>query len=347
MLAISSSFALFSLILVGEVVSAKPHHSPLERRKDHHRRHKSADPAASPSPPSAPLAARDDSNVVYVDVWSTTTVTASPSLSSGGDDSDPPPVVGAVLAEQDGGPPNVVTVDVTSTVIKTVHQGGAGGQQQQQQQTKQVKPPPATTVTGTKVIPTAGFVAISTGKGTTVTIQDTATPTGIAQPSATGGEPDNSDAANQQWVALHNDRRRRFGNVPALQWRDDLVAVAKEKAGLCNKAHTKAAENLQWGSGMGTPDSAVVAWVDDEIKYYNFNNPTYSDESGHFTQAVWKNTSYVGCWISKCSPNTVVGPEYEQSFQTACEYDPAGNYVGEENFRENVFPEGTNWQDYQ
>nr|XP_019009678.1 uncharacterized protein I206_05238 [Kwoniella pini CBS 10737]OCF48459.1 hypothetical protein I206_05238 [Kwoniella pini CBS 10737] len=315
MLAISSSFALLSLLLSCELISAKPHHSPLERRKVQHRRHRNQD--ISPVPPSVPLAARKDDNVVYVDVWSTTTVTASSSSSSSAatsatsaDDSKPPEVIGAIVADQDGNSPNVVTVDVTSTVIKTIKQGekeqkpASTSQQQVQETNKPVK----TTLTATKAIPTVGAIAISTGKGITKTIQETYTPTREQYTTETALPTNGYDKqAQKSWIDLHNDRRKIYGNVPSLQYRADLVITAKEKAELCNANHTKVAENLQWGDGIGTPYSAIRDWVDKEAQIFDFNNPTYDDRTGHLTQVVWKDSVYVGCWIAMCGSDTKVG----------------------------------------
>ncbi|OCF72453.1 hypothetical protein I204_06832 [Kwoniella mangroviensis CBS 8886] len=350
----SASFGVLSLLLLGDLANAKPHHSPLERRMNKHRRRGSLEGSISPSPPPVPLIPRGESDdiVVWIDITSTTTVTASStqetSSSSDSDkgDGDPPAVVGAVLAGQDGGSneePNVVYVDITSTVIRTLQHGDSGGgaqaTQPQNSQNSQNQPPPTTTITATrsKAIPTVGAVAISTGKGVTTTIMDTASGTAAAMSTASA-LPTNgaNEEAQGPWVKYHNEARAKY-QVGVLQWRADLVNLAKEKAELCNKKHTVAAENLQWGSGMGTPESAVTGWMGED-KLYNWNNPSYSDATGHFTQVVWKNTTSVGCWIAECPQGSVVGPQYDQSFQTACEYDPAGNFVGEQNFRENVLP---------
>ncbi|WVW79064.1 hypothetical protein I302_101027 [Kwoniella bestiolae CBS 10118] len=369
MLVISTSFAVLSFLLLGDLggilANAKPPHSPLERRMNKHRRR--ADLEVSPSPPPVPLVPREESddNVVWVDVTSTTTVTPSASKaketsSSGKDDSEnPPAVVGAILAGQDGdSSPNVVYVDVTSTIIKTVQQGAP--QPTHQQQTQQNKAPPTTTITATrsKAPVTVANVAISTGKGVTTTIQDTTTGTGVAMSTASAGPINNDDPAVQaRWVALHNKARARYG-APPLQWKPELMGLAKEMANNCNKTHMVAAENLQWGSGTGTPEGALQGWVDKEESnmteklnfhrnpksksdQYDWNHPEYQDGYGHFTQVVWKDTQYVACFIATCKRNTVVGPQYDQSFQTACEYEPAGNYIGEENFRANVLPPGT------
>lgn len=34
------------------------------------------------------------------------------------------------------------------------------------------------------------------------------------------------------------------------------------------------------------------------------------DKTGHFTQAVWKNSRFVGCYTTKCNPGTVFEASY-------------------------------------
>ncbi|WWC91374.1 uncharacterized protein L201_006317 [Kwoniella dendrophila CBS 6074] len=377
MLVISSFFTILSLLSLGEVVvEAKSHNSPLGRKVSQHPHRRHVDirnPLVARK--------NDDDNVVWVDVTSTKTLTASATQASAASISvsnDPPPLVGAVLAGQEGdsspdskfnsnsdnnnnndnnsneNDENIVWVDVTSTITETVHitpmasSSSSSASEQQQEQTSsssEEKEVPKTTITGTrtKAIPTVGAVAISTGKGgKTSIIQDTSTQSAVAQSTATASSDKPINGANEQaqkpWVDLHNAARAKY-QVGPVSWRQDLVAIAKEHAQACNKAHTKAAENLQWGSGMGTPKSAVDAWMEEDA-LYKWDNPVYSDATGHFTQVVWKNTSFIGCWIAECDPQKIA-PGHTQSFQSACEYDPAGNFVGAESFRANVLTKGS------
>lgn len=83
----------------------------------------------------------------------------------------------------------------------------------------------------------------------------------------------------------------------------------------------KFGENLFSYTGPTKSCEAMVrAWYN-EIKDYNFDDPTFSSETGHFTQVVWKSTTHVGCAHSKG-----VGTRW---VYMACEYDPPGNYDGE------------------
>ena len=50
-------------------------------------------------------------------------------------------------------------------------------------------------------------------------------------------------------------------------------------------------ENLYWGWGSGGPPATLdagQAWYD-EVELYDFNNPGFSMETGHFTQVKFMN----------------------------------------------------------
>ena len=61
-----------------------------------------------------------------------------------------------------------------------------------------------------------------------------------------------------------------------------------------------------------------------EIDKYNFTNPGFSMETGHFTQVVWKSSQRIGCGISNNG----------SEFYGVAQYDPPGNFIGE--FEQNV-----------
>ena len=52
-------------------------------------------------------------------------------------------------------------------------------------------------------------------------------------------------------------------------------------------------ENL----AMGDPESATDRWYN-EVDKYDFQNPGYSNATGHFTALVWKDTKEVGFGIA-------------------------------------------------
>ncbi|XP_062930245.1 uncharacterized protein LOC134360095 [Mobula hypostoma] len=76
-----------------------------------------------------------------------------------------------------------------------------------------------------------------------------------------------------------------------------------------------------------TGKDPVDAWYE-EIKDYDYNNPGFSSETGHFTQLLWKDT-------------TEMAIAYSVSGQTAiavAHYSPAGNITNEGYFEKNVLP---------
>jgi hypothetical protein len=75
-------------------------------------------------------------------------------------------------------------------------------------------------------------------------------------------------------------------------------------------------------AGYGSIADSVQAWYN-EISDYDFNNPGYSDATGHFTQVVWVGSTEVGCaWVSCNGENGTPG------YYLMCEYSPAGNVLG-------------------
>jgi pathogenesis-related protein 1 len=77
-------------------------------------------------------------------------------------------------------------------------------------------------------------------------------------------------------------------------------------------------ENL--AMGYSSIDAVLAGWVDSEAQYYNSATKTCSGGvCGHFTQVLWRMTSYVGCGIARCASNT---PIY------VCQYLRPGNCNG-------------------
>lgn len=57
-----------------------------------------------------------------------------------------------------------------------------------------------------------------------------------------------------------------------------------------------------------------------EEQNYNYSRPGFSEQTGHFTQLVWKDTTTVGCGSRLCGT---------RGWYLVCEYWPRGNVVGE------------------
>lgn len=122
-----------------------------------------------------------------------------------------------------------------------------------------------------------------------------------------------------------------------MTWSDELTALAKTWGDKCVWEHggaDGAGQNLAAGTGSQSAQSSVDMWMDEE-KDYDPANPNYS----HFTQVVWKASTELGCYQSKCSKlvdgtGNEVFPGFGDSVFTVCNYSPAGNVIGQ--FADNV-----------
>ena len=122
-------------------------------------------------------------------------------------------------------------------------------------------------------------------------------------------------------------------NATPLTWNTSLADAASSWASRCQWRHSRGptGENL----ALGYPDmsTAIDAWGNERAQY-DFSAPTgFSEETGHFTQLVWKDTTSLGCAAVDCS-----GKNSLQGYVVVCEYWPPGNVVGQDNayFRANV-----------
>jgi len=141
-----------------------------------------------------------------------------------------------------------------------------------------------------------------------------------------------SDLA-QQFLDAHNTARANHG-AAALTWSDQLANAAQSWANACNFKHSGGSlgpfgENLAAQTGSLTPAQAVQFWMD-EASDYDPGNPQFS----HFTQVVWKGSTQLGCAIAACAPGTIFASNFGTSYYAVCEYNPAGNVIGQ--FAENV-----------
>lgn len=141
-----------------------------------------------------------------------------------------------------------------------------------------------------------------------------------------------TSAEIQQWLQAHNTYRTLHG-VPPVTWSDTVAASAQAWADTCPSGHSGSVygENIAFASpasynpGIGT----IVQWWYDEEPLYDYSNPGFSSDTGHFTQVVWKGTTEIGCGFkSGCTTGW--------ANVWVCQYNPPGNYTGQ--FAANVFP---------
>ena len=142
----------------------------------------------------------------------------------------------------------------------------------------------------------------------------------------------NLNDTQKEFLDAHNDWRKSVGINP-LRYSFDLEKEAQEWSKtlienyFCKIMHNplrSGGENLYWHSNykMVTPTDAVDAWGS-ELKDYDYNTNTCANGKvcGHYTQLVWADTNEVGCAVRRCDAGKQV--------VVVCNYNPAGNWVGE------------------
>ncbi|KAF2670945.1 PR-1-like protein [Microthyrium microscopicum] len=134
----------------------------------------------------------------------------------------------------------------------------------------------------------------------------------------------NQTALHTFYVNKHNDYRARHG-VPPLEFDVNLVNYAYEHASRCRFEHSNGPFGENLALGYSSLDSAINDWYR-EIRNYNYGNPGFAMNTGHFTQVIWRNSRRIGCAVVNCGQGPLL----------TCEYDPPGNYLGM--FRDNVPP---------
>lgn len=148
----------------------------------------------------------------------------------------------------------------------------------------------------------------------------------------------------EQCLKWHNDFRS-IHQVSEVVWNEDLAQDAEDWARhladnnlfdhATNLQQLQQGENLYWSSRETTePCTDAIKAFYEEIKDYDFDNPGFSDKTGHFTQVVWKATTKIGA---------AGKTRADGSFIVVVRYSPPGNLVPENSFRENVLP-SESWQ---
>ena len=144
----------------------------------------------------------------------------------------------------------------------------------------------------------------------------------------TGGSSSGEPAGMEGMLAAHNAVRAGVG-VPDLVWDDTMAEIAAEwSASLaargCILEHDYSSpygENLYWSTFESTPQQVVDAWASEVADYdYDTNTCAAGAQCGHYTQLVWSTTARVGCARVECTDGAEIW---------MCDYDPAGNWVGE------------------
>ncbi|KAI9662195.1 MAG: hypothetical protein M1829_006177 [Trizodia sp. TS-e1964] len=149
-----------------------------------------------------------------------------------------------------------------------------------------------------------------------------------AAPSAT---PDASFSSADDFQAAvlttHNVYRQQH-NASDLAWNATLAAWGNSWASSCVFKHSRGPSGENLAAGYSNASASVAAWGD-ERQVFDFENGGFSEETGHFTQVVWKASQTIGCARVLCD-----GQNRVPGWYVICNYFPPGNVEG--GYRENV-----------
>ncbi|TYJ58438.1 hypothetical protein B9479_000644 [Cryptococcus floricola] len=176
--------------------------------------------------------------------------------------------------------------------------------------------------TATSVSSTSEQQATTTSSSSQEEAATSASSSASAEASSTGSSSGLSTDA-QTLVDLHNAFRAQYG-AGNVTWNDDLASYAATAAAKCDMQHTGGpyGENLASGVGGGYDVTAgFQSWADEAS--------SYDGSASHFTQVVWKATTEIGCATSSCADGTIFTGYGSDSLYLVCEYNPAGNVIGE------------------
>ena len=141
-----------------------------------------------------------------------------------------------------------------------------------------------------------------------------------------------ADTFGQELLEAHKRYRSRHGS-PKLKWSSDAAKKAQSWAEHLARTGTLShgdnegmGQNIAYKSGAElSADEAAAQWYD-EIKNYDFNQPGFASNTGHFTQMVWHDTTAMGSGIAVKGTSTYV----------VANYTPAGNITNPGYFERNV-----------
>lgn len=162
------------------------------------------------------------------------------------------------------------------------------------------------------------LLLLSTGPASADTVVVTVT----APVSIPSNEPQWKDSSDFRSAVLNSTNfYRGEHNASDVTWNKTLAAYADdylEDNDDCDFEHSGGAYGENLAMGYPNVTASVEGWGN-ERKDYNFKKGKFSEDTGHFTQLVWKDTTDVGCGRRLCG---------ERGWFLVCEYWPRGNVVG-------------------
>ena len=135
----------------------------------------------------------------------------------------------------------------------------------------------------------------------------------------------------QELLQAHNAYRAKH-HAPSLQFSSKAASQAQKWANhlargggtLEHGGHDGMGQNLAYKSGAEFTAQEVADMWYKEVQNYNFSSPGFANNTGHFTQLVWKGTTHVGVGKAVRGKTTFV----------VANYTPPGNVAGQ--YEQNV-----------
>ncbi|BFZ56092.1 sterol-binding protein [Savitreella phatthalungensis] len=216
-----------------------------------------------------------------------------------------------------------------------------------------IKPATQTTVTGIATTISSDQATLSQSAGQTsssaaaaVTTVSTTTFSSCSStttaPAATSSIALSNDASFQNQILYAVNSVRSQHSSPFVTWNTQLAADALAYAQTCNFDHAPqpADDASKFGETLAAGSTSDPAWYTSlwaqEASLYDYNNPGFSKDTGHFTQMVWQTTSQVGCGFTSGCPG-------QYPYYLVCRWQAPGNVVSTSGdaasyFRSNVLP---------
>ncbi|XP_062609362.1 GLIPR1-like protein 1 [Saccostrea cucullata] len=137
-----------------------------------------------------------------------------------------------------------------------------------------------------------------------------------------------------EFLKAHNLARRfeNAANMKEMKWSDELASLAQTWASACIRGHNrnrktrhfrKIGENIHRSTRQKTGYEAVASWCKEKA-FYDFDEDSCTGVCGHYTQAVWADSEYIGCAEAFC-PAFFRG---RGGYNYVCNYGPRGNWRG-------------------
>lgn len=134
-------------------------------------------------------------------------------------------------------------------------------------------------------------------------------------------------------LAVANVSRAQYGAAP-LVWDPNLASGAQEWAGNCRFVHSGGGsaygENLFAYAGRRTASFADAQdrWMA-EAADYDYGDPGFATNTGHFTQAVWKSTTAIAVGVAECPAGSLFAGYGNPQTLIVVRYSPPGNFAGQ------------------